>query len=103
MFEGTPGEGCNWWTGICRIPGLPPFTRPQALASDAYGRLHVLDNFEAVGVMLSPADGSAFGGYGAYGEDPGALRVPLDVVVTGSNVAVVIAGDGTRIELFDVQ
>jgi hypothetical protein len=102
-FEGTEGQNCNWFTGVCEIPGLPPFTRPQALASDGFGRLHVLDNFGAAGLMFDPADGSVIAGYGAYGEDAGSLRVPLDVVVTEAGVAVVIAGDGPRIELFDVQ
>ena len=101
-FEGTPGQNCNWFTGVCEIPGMPPFTRLQALASDSQGRLHVLDSFGASVVIFDPADGSMLGGYGEYGTGAGQLRVPMDVSISGGDVAVVTTGDGDRIELFTV-
>jgi hypothetical protein len=101
-FEGTPGQNCNWFTGVCEIPGMPPFTRLQGLASDSLGRLHVLDSFAASVMIFDPADGSMAGAYGEYGTGAGQLRVPMDVAVTGGDVAVVTAGDSSRIELFTV-
>jgi DNA-binding beta-propeller fold protein YncE len=102
-FEGTDGQNCNWFTGVCEIPGAPPFIRLQALHLDSTGRLHVLDKFSAAVVMLDPEDGTFLGTYGQYGEGTGNLSVPQDVVVSGANTAVVTAGDGDRIEIFDLQ
>ena len=100
-FEGTEGQNCNW-QGICEIPGLPPFTRVQALASDSLGRLHVLDNYAAAAVILDPADGSFINVYGGYGSGSGQLQVPMDVSVSATDMATVTAGDGGRIEFFTV-
>jgi hypothetical protein len=102
-FEGTAGQNCNWWTGICQIPGAPPFTRLQSLDVDAYCRRHFLDNFEASVTIFDPADHTFLGTYGAYGTDAGLLRVPMDVLATSTNLGIVIAGDGDRIETFDIQ
>ena len=101
-FEGTEGQNCNWFTGVCEIPGMPPFTRLQALSSDDQGRLHVLDSFAAAVVIFDPADGSMLNSYGEYGSAPGQLRVPMDVQVPSSGLAVVTSGDGDRIETFSV-
>ena len=101
-FEGTEGQNCNWFTGVCEIPGMPPFTRVQALAKDSLGRLHVLDNYAAAAVILDPADGSLIGSYGGYGSASGQLQVPMDVSVSATNMATVTSGDGGRIEFFSV-
>jgi hypothetical protein len=101
-FEGTPGQNCSWFTGVCEISGMPPFTRVQALATDSLGRLHVLDNYAAAAVILDPADGALIGSYGGYGGTSGLLRVPMDVSVSAANMAIVTAGDGGRIEIFTV-
>ena len=101
-FEGTEGQNCNWWTGVCEIPGMPPFTRVQALATDSLGRLHVLDNYGAAAVILDPADGSFINAYGGYGSASGQLQVPMDVSVSATDMAIVTAGDGDRIEFFTV-
>jgi len=102
-FEGTDGENCNWFTGVCEIPGMPPFTKVQALSRDSLGRLHVLDNFAASVMIFNPADGAFLGSYGAYGDSAGLLRVPMDVKVLVTDMAVVTSGDGDRIELFAIQ
>jgi hypothetical protein len=101
-FEGTEGQNCNWWTGVCEIPGMPAFTRVQALATDSLGRLHVLDNYAAAAVILDPADGSPINSYGGYGSGSGQLSVPMDVSVSATDMAIVTAGDGGRIEFFTV-
>jgi hypothetical protein len=100
-FDGTPGQNCNW-RGVCEIPGMPPFTKVQALATDSFGRLHVLDNFAAAAVILDPADGNLIGSYGGYGTTTGLLSVPMDVSVSATDMAIVTAGDGDRIEFFTV-
>jgi len=99
-FEGTEGQNCNWFTGVCEIPGMPPFTKLQALSRDSLGRLHVLDNFAASAMIFDPADGTFINAYGAYGIDPGQLRVPMDVAVLTNDMAIVTAGDGDRVEIF---
>ena len=80
----------------------PPFTRLQALSKDVDGRLHVLDNFAASVMMFDPVDGAYLGSYGGYLGD-GLLRVPMDVLISGANMAIVTAGDGDRIEMFAIQ
>jgi hypothetical protein len=102
-FEGTAGQNCNWFTGLCEIPGAPPFTRLEALDVDAYGRLHVLDSFEAAVTIFDPADHTFLGVYGEYGTGAGFLTVPMDLVTTEANVSLVIADTSDRIELFDIQ
>jgi hypothetical protein len=99
-FEGTPGEGCGMLG--CTVPGMQPFTRPQALEVDSQGRLHVLDNALAAVVVFDPSTGEYLGHYGEYGEGDGFLRVPLDFVINTAGQAVVNAGDGARIEVLEI-
>jgi len=101
-FEGTAGENCNWFTGVCEIPGMPPFTKVQALSKDSLGRLHVLDNFAASVMIFEPSDGTYLNAYGSFGTTAGLLRVPMDVSVSATDMAIVTAGDGSRIEVFTV-
>ena len=101
-FEGTDGQNCNW-RGECEIPGMPPFTKVQALSRDSLGRLHVLDNFAASVMVFDPSDGAFLSTYGAYGDSAGLLRVPMDVKVLATDMAVVTSGDGDRIEIFAIQ
>ena len=102
-FAGTPGQNCNWFTGQCQVPGVPPFKALQALSKDSQGRLHVLDNFAAKITMFDPANGAFLGSYGAYGTAPGQLRVPMDVSISATDLAIVTTGDGGRIEIFSVS
>jgi hypothetical protein len=83
----------------CTSPG---FTRLQALDSDAYGRLHVLDSFAAAVIIFDSADRTYVTNYGEYGLSAGKLRVPMDVVVSSGNMAIVTAGDGSRVEMLPV-
>lgn len=88
---------CGWFS--CTSP---PFTRVQAMDVDAQGRLHVLDNFAASVMTFNPADGTFLGSYGEYGTGAGFLRVPMDVLNTETDKAIVIPGEGDRIEVFTV-
>jgi len=105
-FGGTDGQNCrfDWasWGYICAIPGAPPFTKVQALDIDSFGRLHVLDSFAASVTMFDPTDGTFLGSYGGYGAEPGSLRVPMDLLVSDANEAIVTSGDGDRIEVYTV-
>ena len=101
-FDGTPGQDCDW-RGNCAIPGLPPFTRLQALAKDSLGRLHVIDSKAAAVMIFNPADGAFIDSYGGYGQTEGLLRVPMDVQISATDLAIVTAGDGDRIEIFTTQ
>lgn len=101
-FDGVEGQNCNWFTGVCEIPGIPPFTKVQALSRDSLGRLHVLDNFAAAVMIFNSGDGAYVTAYGGYGLDAGLLRVPMDVAVSSGDMAIVTAGDGSRVEVFAV-
>jgi len=108
-FAGTEGQDCYYdfqtWSTVCNIPGAPSFTKVQALDIDSLGRLHVLDNYAASVTMFDPADGTFLGSYGGYGTDgsePGTLRVPMDVLISETNTAIVTTGDGDRVEVFTV-
>jgi hypothetical protein len=101
-FDGTPGSGCSWFTGKCRIPGVSGFTNLQALELDSLGRLHVLDLSAATVTVFDPTDGTFLGSYGEYGEGPGFLRIPMDLYISDSNTSVVLTGEADRIETFTI-
>lgn len=93
------------YPGECGMSGcLPPLlANLQALDVDELGRLHVLDNFEAVVSILDPVTGEYLGEYGEYGEGPGYLRVPYGLVVTETGEAIVTSGDGHRVVVYPPQ
>lgn len=101
-FGGVEGQNCNWFTGECEIPGIPPFTKVQALSRDSLGRLHVLDNFAAAVMIFESGNGAYVTAYGGYGNGSGSLRVPMDLAISSADMAIVTAGDGDRIEVFTV-
>jgi len=101
-FGGSEGQGCNWFTGVCEIPGALEFSRVMALDLDSLGRLHVLDSLGGAVVVLDPTDGAFIGAYGEYGTEAPFLPVPMDVSVSDAGEAIVTSGDGGRIESFDI-
>jgi len=100
-FAGTDGEGCSWFTGICDVPGAPPFTRLQAMDIDAAGRLHVLDIFHAAINIMDPQTGEFLGSYGSYGVNDGQLKSPIGLLVDGSR-SLVTDGCKNTIEVLDI-
>lgn len=94
-FEGTPGQNCNWFTGVCEIPGAPPFTRIQAMDFDAAGSLHVLDVFHAAITIFNPQTGEYVSTYGTYGLGDGELKSPVDLIVETDRVLVLDGGKNT--------
>ena len=101
-FEGTDGTNCSWFSGVCEIPGAPEFKRVQALETDDLGRLHVLDKLSATVHIFDPATGAYISSYGEYGDGPGQLSVPTDVMILPTNTATVNAGAGGRFEFFAI-
>jgi len=101
-FEGTDGENCNWFTGVCEIPGAPPFTRLQALDVDSLGRLHVLDIFAARVFIMDVYTGEFLGSYGEYGKGPGLLKNPIDLLLTEGNMAIVTDSGSDTVEVFAI-
>ena len=109
-----PDPDVDYWWG-CGFMSPPPgevcppepiikgsFNRLQALAVDSFGRLHSLDAFEAAVNVLNPESGEYVDSYGAWGDGPDLLRVPMDVLVTDLDQSVVTDGDNNVIEFFDV-
>jgi DNA-binding beta-propeller fold protein YncE len=82
--------------------GPPEFRKLQALALDSQGRVHALDNFKALVSIVDPATGAFITSYGEYGEGEGFLRVPLDLLITELDEAIITSGDGDRIEVMDI-
>ncbi|MDH3903998.1 MAG: NHL repeat-containing protein, partial [Xanthomonadales bacterium] len=91
--------------GECGMSGCEPplLANLQALDVDAYGRLHVLDNFEAVVSILDPLTGDYLGEYGQFGEGPGYLRVPYGLVISEMDQPIVTSGDGARVVVYPPQ
>jgi hypothetical protein len=62
----------------------------------------VLDSFAASVLIFNPADGTHIVSYGGYGTTTGLLRVPVDVSISATDMAIVTAGDGDRTEIFNL-
>ncbi len=92
-----PGE-CRM--GRCEPPRLANL---QALDTDLMGRLHALDNYEAVVSLLDPVSGSYLGEYGEYGEGPGFLWVPFGLVISDTGESIVSSGVNDRLEVYILQ
>jgi DNA-binding beta-propeller fold protein YncE len=101
-FEGTEGENCNWFTGVCEVPGAPAFTRLQALDTDSQGRLHVLDIFSAQVLIMNADDGEFLDLYGEYGNGVGLLKNPIDILVTAGNSAKVTDSRSDTVEVLAI-
>jgi DNA-binding beta-propeller fold protein YncE len=92
------GVSCGWFS----CPDAGTFNRVQAIEVDSLGRLHILDIFEAKVAIMDVVTGDLLGSYGAYGRGPGLLRVPVDLLLTNENTALVTDGDSDEIEVFAI-
>jgi hypothetical protein len=72
----------------------------QAFDTDSLGRLHALDNFEAVVSILDPATGDYLGEYGEYGVGPGFLWVPYGLAISDTGESIVSSGINDRLEVY---
>lgn len=101
-FDGTPGQNCSWFTGVCAIPGVPEFKRIQALETDLSGRLHVLDKLAATTHIFNSQTGEYISSYGEYGDELGQFKIPTDVHVSTANTAMITTVAG-EIEFFTIE
>ena len=91
-----PGVKCGWFNPDPECIA-PEFGQLQALSVDSLGRLHALDLLQGTVLVLDPASGAFIGSYGEYGNGPGFLKIPMDVLVSSTGKAIVTSGDGSRI------
>lgn len=76
------------------------FARLQSLAVDGLGALHALDSYASGIQILDPATGEYLASYGGYGAGAGKLNLPLDVLVTQSDQALIADAENHRIQAF---
>ena len=91
-----PGVKCGWFNPDPECIA-PEFGQLQALSVDSLGRLHALDLLQGTVLVLDPANGAFISSYGEYGNGPGFLKIPMDVLVSSTGKAIVTSGDGSRI------
>jgi len=80
------------------VPPAAQFERPQGLAVDGQGRVLMVESVRGEVFVFDGATGGLLGKIGTAGEGPGELRLPLDVVLTGSGDLLVTNGMNGRIE-----
>lgn len=90
-----PAEGCGWF-GTCEMSAFPSM---RALSTDSLGQLHVLDAFDAKVNILNATTGEFVSSYGGYGEEPGLLKLPRDVIISGTTQSVITSGHSDGIEV----
>jgi len=66
---------------LAKIDGTGRFGRPQGLAVDALGRIYVAESFLGQILVLERSTGDIVKRLGSFGEAPGQLQLPLDVVL----------------------
>ncbi|HEY5762711.1 MAG TPA: NHL repeat-containing protein [Rhodocyclaceae bacterium] len=79
------------------------FGTVQGLWVDALGRLYVVDAYQGQVVVVDRSNGAIIGRIGSFGDEPGALRVPADVVIDGNGRLFVSNGDAGRLEIFGLD
>lgn len=70
------------------------FSRPQGLAVDGRGRLYMLDYLSAEILVFDGYSGTLIKTFGEYGEAPGQLRRPVDLVLDVITKKVFITNNG---------
>ena len=65
-------------------------------------RLHALDSYEAGVNILDPVSGALIDYYGGYGQGPGLLRIPQDILLSGGGEAIVTDDDSNEVEVFAI-
>ena len=93
-----PGVQCGWFNPDPEC-FAPEFGQLQALSVDASGNLHALDLFQGSVLVLNPGTGEFIRGYGEYGNGPGFLKLPMDVLISSGGQSIVTSGDRSRIEV----
>ena len=76
--------------------GQSYFFRPQGLALGATGHVFVTDSWFGQVRVMDRASGALVGTIGAYGEGPGEMRLPLDLVIHGAGNDVFVTNNRLR-------
>lgn len=72
------------------------FSKPQGLALGESGHVFVVDAFLGRVVVMERATGQEVTTVGEFGQRPGQLRLPLDVLIFGENKDLYITSNQTR-------
>lgn len=72
------------------------FSKPQGLALGESGHVFVVDAFLGRVAVMDRATGEEVATAGEFGQKPGQLRLPLDVVIYGENKDLYITSNQTR-------
>jgi DNA-binding beta-propeller fold protein YncE len=92
---GGPAEAFDHkWEGL--------FTRPQSLAVDTQGRLHVLDSYQHKVQILNCQSGTFIAAYGEFGTGTGQLNTPLGFILTEAGAWITNSGSG-RLDLVGME
>jgi len=92
---GAVGAFSPQWKGL--------FVRMQSLSLDGRAALQVADTYMDRVQFLDRATGEFLGYYGEFGSGAGQLNLPLDLVVTGDNRAIVADAENHRVQWFDLE
>jgi sugar lactone lactonase YvrE len=109
-FDKTSG-GFLYCIGSYRVSSFfPPNSGPtrtfgmaQGLWVDGLGRLYVADAFQGVVRVFDRSSGAPLGSIGSFGDGPGALRGPSDVLIDGHGRLFVTSTDLGRLDLFGID
>ena len=99
---------------IGKLPTSPSFFNPdagvgrnlgmvQGLWADATGRLFVADAVQGSVLVLDRLTGLRLGVIGSFGDQPGGLRVPTDLVIDDGGRLFVAAANNARIEIYGLD
>ena len=75
---------------------------PQGLWADQLGRVYVADSYEGR-VQVLDRDGRLLVSVGRFGQGPGELRIPSDVVLDSGGRLYVASSNNARIEMFGID
>lgn len=94
-FGGAVGAFSPQWKGL--------FVRMQSLSLDGRAALQVADTYMDRVQFLDRTTGEFLGYYGEFGGGAGQLNLPLDLVITADNRAIVADAENHRIQWFDLE
>lgn len=75
----------------------------QGLWADGLGRLFVTDAFQGQVHVIETATGASIGSLGTFGDQPGELRVPTDLVIDRYGRLFVASANNNRVSVFGLD
>jgi DNA-binding beta-propeller fold protein YncE len=79
------------------------FGAPQGIAVDALGRMYVADAYQGLVRVIDRGNGAVLGSIGAFGDGPGEMRVPVDLVIDRHGRLFVATTDNSRLDVFSLD